>query len=178
MKILLNYAFFFGGLFLTTTTHAQALAADLNQPRVKSIASTTLNTPPTSTTLEQARKQLMQLFNLYRDYSVTIDTQSFKGVFVKENDIPAETAFTQETITQVAFATYLEKMKTTIQKRLAKLKPEEGAERSRAEELRGEEWRPVRVYAGRAGTKRCLRDDRARTRSSVHDCLPTAKPGA
>ena len=131
MKILLNYAFFFGGLFLTTTTHAQALAADLNQPRVKSIASTTLNTPPTSTTLEQARKQLMQLFNLYRDYSVTIDTQSFKGVFVKENDIPAEKSFTQETITQVAFATYLEKMKTTIQKRLAKLKPEEGAERSR-----------------------------------------------
>jgi hypothetical protein len=36
----------------------------------------------TDVTLEQARKQLMLIFNLYRDYSVTVDTQSIKPLLL------------------------------------------------------------------------------------------------
>jgi WG containing repeat len=134
MKIRLNYILLLiGGLFLSSTLYSQTLVADLNSSRLKShsISSFTNTFTTAPVTLEQARKQLMQLFNLYRDYSVTIDTQSFKAVFVKENESLQEDIVNEEKVTPVSFGTYLEKMKGVIQKRLIKLKPEETAERSR-----------------------------------------------
>lgn len=132
MKIRLNYILLFlGGLFLSSTIYSQALVADLSQSRIKNNPNPILTSTTTPVTLEQARKQLMLLFNLYRDYSVTIDTQSFKAVFVKENESQKEDVVTEEKVTHVSFASYLEKMTGVIQKRLAKLKPDETAERSR-----------------------------------------------
>jgi hypothetical protein len=116
-----------GGLFLCSTTKAQTLAVEPNTSRVKSSTLANIKDKPTAlTSLEQARKQLMQLFNLYRDYSITIDTSSFKPDDPKLDDIISD-----EKATPVAFGAYLEKMRGVIQKRLAKLNPDEVAERSR-----------------------------------------------
>ena len=136
MKISISYTLLIGGLFLSSTINSQALVADYNQSRTKNSSSLVpTSTPTESTNLEQARKQLMQLFNLYRDYSITLDTASFKGTFMKEDDeknvyvkgksIPDNSA------KQVPFSVFLDKMKGIMQKRLEKLKPEESAERSR-----------------------------------------------
>jgi hypothetical protein len=139
MKIRLNYILLLiGGLFSSSIIYSQALVADLNQSRIKNSSTNTFTSSPAPVTLEQARKQLMLLFNLYRDYSVSIDTQSFKGVYVKSKGITTkddeslnDETFAEEKITPVSFSTYLEKMNSVIQKRLIKLKPEETAERSR-----------------------------------------------
>lgn len=132
MKIRLHYSMLLiGALFLSSLIHAQTLVADVSQSRQKNSSNPSFTTSTAPITLEQARKQLMQLFNLYRDYSVTIDTQSFKAVFVKENETQKEEALVEEKATPVSFSAYLEKMKGVIQKRLTKLKPDESAERSR-----------------------------------------------
>jgi hypothetical protein len=139
MKIRLNYILLLiGGLFSSSIIHSQALVADLNQSRLKNNSITVSSSKPAPVSLEQARKQLMLLFNLYRDYSVTVDTQSFKGVYVQSKGVPSKDndsqngeALPEEKVTPVSFSAYLEKINGVIQKRLIKLKPEETAERSR-----------------------------------------------
>lgn len=86
------------------------------------------NPPPVGEPIEEARKRFMALFNLYRDYSVTIDTATMLNSGNK-NIIVAKTPSND-----VQFGNYLDKMNNILSKRLEKITaktPEAQAQRSR-----------------------------------------------
>ena len=83
MKNLLNYALFAISLLFFTGLNAQTadpLASKKSTAQEQPAPVVTSKSPKAIEAVEEARRRFKTLFNLYRDFSITIDTISFNHI--------------------------------------------------------------------------------------------------
>lgn len=115
MKNLLNYTL--SALFLLAFTTLEAQNASEPIAAKKTIdapaLAVTSKSPKAQEAVEEARRRFKTLFNLYRDFSITIDTLSLDNAELSSKNL-------QETDNPL-FGTYLEKMTGILSKKLDKI---------------------------------------------------------
>ena len=116
MKNLLNYTLLATSLLFFTGINAQnadPLASKKSTAQEQPAPVVTSKSPKAIEAVEEARRRFKTLFNLYRDFSITIDTLSFNNSDLSSSNAP-------ETDMSV-FGNYLDKMTGILTKKVDKV---------------------------------------------------------